>query len=167
MQEGIAMGEMVPGTIMIVTQFLGFVTAYRDPGALPPLVAGALGGLLATWMTFTPCFLIILVIAPFIEGLRSSTLLNSTLYSVTAAAVGMLVNLTVWFGIRTMFHQINQIQYAGLAFDAPNVATLDAWTLALFIAAAIAVLRYKVSAALTLITSSAVGMVLVASGLSG
>ncbi len=110
MQEGIAMGEMVPGTIMIVTQFLGFITAYRDPGTLPPLVAGGLGGLLATWMTFTPCFLFIMVAAPFIEGLRTSPLLNSTLHSVTAAAVGMLANLTAWFGIRTMFHHIDRVQ---------------------------------------------------------
>ena len=69
-QEGIAMGEIVPGTIMIVTQFFGFVAAYRDPGNLPPLLAGVFGGLLATWMTFIPCFLWILSIAPFIEGLR-------------------------------------------------------------------------------------------------
>ena len=164
MQEGIAMGEMVPGTIMIVTQFLGFLTAYRDPGTLPPLVAGGLGGLLATWMTFTPCFLFIMVAAPFIEGLRSSALLNSTLHSVTAAAVGMLANLTAWFGIRTMFHSIDQVDYAGLAFDLPHVASFDLWALALFIAAALAVLRFKFSAAVTLVTFSAIGIVLTASG---
>jgi chromate transporter len=73
MQDAIAMGEMVLGTIMIVTQFLGFITAYRDPGTLPPLFAGALGGLLATWMTFAPCFLMILVVAPYTEGLRGRT----------------------------------------------------------------------------------------------
>ncbi len=166
MQEGIAMGEMVPGTIMIVTQFLGFITAYRDPGTLPPLVAGGLGGLLATWMTFTPCFLFIMVAAPFIEGLRTSPLLNSTLHSVTAAAVGMLANLTAWFGIRTMFHHIDRVSYAGLDFDVPHAASLDPWALALFIAAALAVLRFKFSAAITLITFSAIGIMLAAVGLT-
>jgi len=165
MQEGIAMGEMVPGTIMIVTQFLGFVTAYRDPGSLPPLVAGSLGGLLATWMTFVPCFLFIMVAAPFIDGLRSSRLLNSTLYSITAAAVGMLVNLTVWFGIRTMFHHIDQVSYAGLTFDVPHVTSLDGWALALFGAAALAVLRYKFSAAITLLTFSVIGVLLAGLGI--
>ncbi|HUZ33880.1 MAG TPA: chromate transporter [Xanthobacteraceae bacterium] len=166
MQAGIAMGEMVPGTIMIVSQFLGFITAYRDPGTLPPLLAGGLGGLLATWMTFTPCFLFIMVTAPFIDGLRSSALLNSTLHSVTAAAVGMLANLAAWFGIRTMFHHIHQVDYAGLAFDLPDVTSYDLWALALFIAAALAVLRFKLSPAVTLVTFSIVGIVLTAMGVA-
>ncbi|MDE1972929.1 MAG: chromate transporter [Hyphomicrobiales bacterium] len=164
MQAGIAMGEMVPGTIMIVSQFIGFVTAYRDPGTLPPLLAGAFGGLLATWMTFTPCFLFIMVTAPFIDGLRSSALLNSTLRSVTAAAVGMLANLAAWFGIRTMFHHIDQVDYAGLAFDLPDGTSYDLWALVLFIAAALAVFRFKLSPAVTLVTFCIVGIVLTAIG---
>lgn len=167
MQEGIAMGEMVPGTIMIVTQFLGSIAAYRDPGALPPLVAGALGGLLATWMTFCPCFLWIMLVAPFIEGLRRNALLNSTLQAVTAAAVGMILNLSVWFGIRTLFHGVEAVRYAGLQFDLPNLAGIDVWALALFACAAIAVLRFKIGAAATLIGSSAVGMILLLFGVTG
>ena len=167
MQEGIAMGEMVPGTIMIVTQFLGFIIAYRDPGLLPPLLAGTFGGLLATWMTVAPCFLWIIVIAPFIEGLRENAFLNGPLRAVTAAAVGMIVNLSVWFGIRTLFHDIEPVRYAWLAFDMPNVASLDPWALALFIPAAIAVLRFKISAAVTLIVSSAIGTLLLYLGLTG
>jgi chromate transporter len=166
MQDAIAMGEMVPGTIMIVTQFLGFMTAYRDPGTLPPLLAGGLGGLLATWMTFAPCFLMIMVVAPYIEGLRSRTFLNSTLRSVTAAAVGMLVSLSVWFAIRTMFHHIEQVHNAGFTFDMPNVATLDPWALVLFIVAAISLLRFKFSPAVTLVTSAAIGAILLAVGLA-
>lgn len=167
MQAGIAMGEMVPGTIMIVTQFLGFITAYRDPGTLPPLLAGGLGGLLASWMTFAPCFLFILAFAPFIEGLRNNAFLNSLLHSVMAAAIGIIINLTVWFGIRTLFHQIEQVRYAWLAFDMPIAASLDPWALALFIFAAIAVLRFKFSAAATLVASSAVGVMLLLFGLTG
>lgn len=167
MQEGIAMGEMVPGTIMIVTQFLGSIAAYRDPGSLPPLVAGALGGLLATWMTFCPCFLWIMLVAPFIEGLRRNVLLNSTLQAVTAAAVGMILNLSVWFGIRTLFHSVETVHHGWLKFDLPTFASVDFWTLALFVCAAIAVLRFKVGTAPTLIGSAAVGVLLLLFGVTG
>jgi len=159
-QEGIAMGEMVPGTIMIVTQFLGSVAAFRDPGQLPPLVAGALGGLLATWMTMCPCFLWIMAIAPFLESLRRNTFLNSTMQAVTAAAVGMILNLSVWFGLRTLFQHVEHIHFSHFRFDFPNIATMDFWGLALFACAALAVFRFKIGTAATLIGSSAVGVAL-------
>ena len=166
-QEGIAMGEIVPGTIMIVTQFFGFIAAYRDPGLLPPLLAGVCGGLLATWMTFIPCFLWILTIAPFIEGLRRNAVLNNALQAVTAAAVGVILNLTVWFGIRTLFHIVQPVQHGGLAFDMPNFMSFDPLALVLFISAAIAVFRFKISAAMTLVGSSVVGGVFLLLGLAG
>jgi len=166
MQEGIAMGEMVPGTIMIVTQFLGFIAAYRDAGALPPLVAGVLGGLLATWATFAPCFLWIFVVAPFIENFRDNSLLDGPLRAVTAAAVGMIVNLSVWFGIRTLFHTVGAVHYGWLSFDLPSIASLDLPSLALFAAAAIAVLRFRFTAIATLAASCAIGMILLFFGLT-
>src|SRR5262249_40871755 len=86
MQDGIGPGELVPGAIMIVPRFAGFLAAYRDPGIWPPLLAGTLGGLIATWVTFMPCFLWIFGVAPFIEGLRSNAFLNAALRAVTAAA---------------------------------------------------------------------------------
>lgn len=159
-QEGIAMGEMVPGTIMIVTQFLGSVAAFRHPGELPPLIAGALGGLLATWMTLCPCFLWIMLIAPFLEGLRRNAFLNSTMQAVTAAAVGMILNLSVWFGLRTLFNHVEHIHFSYFRFDFPNVATIDFWGLALFLCALLAVFRFKIGTAATLIGSSAVGVAL-------
>jgi chromate transporter len=166
MQEGIAMGEMVPGTIVIVTQFVGFIAAFRDPGTLPPLLAGTFGGLLASWMAFCPCFLWILVMAPFIEGLRRNVLLNCTLQAVTAAAVGMILNLSVWFGLRTLFHHIDHIRYTHFRVDIPAPTSIDPWALALFACAAIAVLRFKTSAAATLVVSCAVGMVLLLAGIT-
>lgn len=167
MREGIAMGEMVPGTIIIVTQFVGFIAAFRDPGSLPPLLAGTLGALLASWMTFCPCFLWILAMAPFIERLRRNTLLNSTLQAVTAAAVGMILNLSVWFGLRTLFHHIDRIRDPHFSVDIPDLTSIDPWALALFACAAIALLRFRVSAAATLFVSSAIGLVLLLAGVSG
>jgi len=166
MQEGIAMGEMVPGTIMIVTQFLGFIAAYRDAGLLPPLLAGVFGGLLATWATFAPCFLWIFVVAPFIEDLRDNVLLDGPLRAVTAAAVGMIVNLSVWFGIRTLFHTVDAVHYGWFDFDLPRVASLDLPALALFAAAAIAVLRLKFTAIATLAASCLAGIILLFFGLT-
>jgi chromate transporter len=166
MQDGIAMGEMVPGTIIIVTQFVGFIAAFRDAGALPPLLAGVFGGLLATWMTFCPCFLWIMLVAPFIEGLRRNALLNSTLQAVTAAAVGMILNLSVWFGLRTLFDQIERIRYAPFRLDLPVFSSVNLWASALFVCAAIAVLRFRASAVATLLASSAVGILLLLAGLT-
>ncbi len=166
-QEGIAMGEMVPGTIMIVTQFFGFMAAYRDPGTLSPLAAGTCGGLLATWMTFCPCFLFIMVVAPFIEGLRRNVLLNSALQAVTAGAVGMILNLSVWFGLRTLFTDVQQVHYWRLKFDLPEFASADLWALLLFVCAALAMLKFKVGTVQTLLASSAAGVLLVVSGLAG
>jgi chromate transporter len=165
-QDGIAMGEMVPGTIMIVTQFLGSLAAYRDPGALPPLLAGALGGLLATWMTFCPCFLFITAVAPYIEGMRRHALLSSTLQAVTAAAIGMILNLSVWFGIRTMFRHIERGRWLGFEFDMPDLSSAHWWSVALFAGAAIAILRFKVGTVKTLAVASALGIVLFMCGVS-
>jgi len=165
-QEGIAMGEMVPGTIMIVTQFLGSVAAFRHPGELPPLIAGLFGGLLATWMTMCPCFLWIMLIAPFLEGLRRNTFLNSTMQAVTAAAVGMILNLSVWFGLRTLFAQIERIHFSYFRFEFPVFTTIDFWAVTLFLCAMLAVFRFKIGTAATLIGSSAVGIALVMLGLA-
>lgn len=167
MQAGIAMGEMVPGTIMIVTQFLGFIAAYRNPGPLLPLVAGAFGGLLATWMTFCPCFLWISLIAPFIEGLRRNAFLSNTLQAVTAAAVGMILNLSAWFGIRTLFHHVRHVEFAFVRFDSPIFSTFDWWALGLFICAAIVIFRFKIGAPATLLVSCAVGITLYLFGITG
>jgi len=167
MQAAIAMGEMVPGTIMIVTEFVGYIAAYRHPGSLPPLLAAALGGLLATWMTFCPCFLWISLVAPFIEWLRRNAFLSNSLQAVTAAAVGMILNLSVWFGIRTLFGHVRHVQFGFLRFDSPIFASFDLWALALFICSAIAILRFRIGAPITLAASCGVGIALYLLGITG
>ncbi len=105
-------------------------------------------------------------IAPFIEGLRRKTILSNALQAVTAAAVGVIFNLTVWFGIRTLFRVVQPVQYGHLNFDGPDFASFDPWALALFVCAAIAVFRFKVSAAMTLVGSSSAGILLIWVGLA-
>ncbi len=167
MQAAVAMGEMVPGTIMIVTEFVGFIAAYRHPGTLPPLFAAILGGVLATWMTFCPCFLWISLVAPFIEWLRRNAFLNNSLQAVTAAAVGMILNLSAWFGIRTLFEHVRHVDFSFVRFDSPIFSSFDVFALVLFICAAIAIFRFKIGAPLTLLVSCTVGIALYLFGITG
>jgi chromate transporter len=101
MLDGLGMAETTPGPLIMVVQFVGFMAAYRDPGTLPPLLAGTLGGLLATWATFVPCFLWIGLGAPFIERLRDNKPLGGALAGITAAVVGVILNLAIWFALHT------------------------------------------------------------------
>ena len=105
MLDGLGMAETTPGPLIMVLQFVGFMAAYRDPGALSPMVAATLGGLLATWVTFIPCFLWIFLGAPYIETLRGNKGLAGALSAITAAVVGVILNLSIWFGLHTLFRQ--------------------------------------------------------------
>jgi chromate transporter len=160
MLDGLGMAETTPGPLIMVLQFVGFMAAYRDPGTLSPMVAGTLGGLLATWVTFTPCFLWIFLGAPFIEKLRGNKALNATLTAITAAVVGVVLNLAVWFAIHTIFRQVTQVRLLPLSFDAPVLSSVDPWALLLSLAAAIAIFRFKVGMIPTLAGCCAAGIVL-------
>src|SRR3982075_3756284 len=104
MLDGLGMAETTPGPLIMVLQFVGFMAAYRDPGSLSPMLAATLGGLLATWVTFTPCFLWIFVGAPYIEKLRGNKGLAGALGAITAAVVGVILNLSIWFALHTLFN---------------------------------------------------------------
>jgi chromate transporter len=127
-------------------------------------VAGVLGGLLATWVTFTPCFLWIFLGAPFIEKLRDNKAVNGALTAITAAVCGVILNLAVWFAVHTVFRQVVPVRTAGLAFDAPVPASVDIWALALAVAAAVAIFRFKVGMLTTLAACCAAGIVLHVAG---
>jgi chromate transporter len=144
MLDGLGMAETTPGPLIMVLQFVGFMAAFRDPGGLSPMLAGTLGGLLATWVTFTPCFLWIFFGAPFIETLRGNKALSAALSAITAAVVGVVLNLAIWFAIHTIFRQTIPVRAFPLSFDAPNPASVDPWALLLSLAAAIAIFRFKV-----------------------
>lgn len=160
MLDGLGMAETTPGPLIMVTQFVGFMAAYRDPGTLNPILAGTLGGLLTTWVTFTPCFLWIFLGAPFIEGLRGNKALSGALSAITAAVVGVILNLAVWFALHTWFREGVPVHAAGLSFDVPVPSSLDPWALALSAAAVLAIFRFKVGMIPTLLACAAAGVVL-------
>ncbi|MFN7955605.1 MAG: chromate efflux transporter [bacterium] len=103
MIDGLALAETTPGPLIMVVQFVGFLAAFHHPGTLAPVVAGTLGALITTWVTFLPCFLWIFAGAPHIERLRQVRSLRNALTAVTAAVVGVVLNLAVWFGVHTIF----------------------------------------------------------------
>jgi len=159
MLDGLGMAETTPGPLIMVLQFVGFMAAYRDPGALSPMLAGTLGGLLATWVTFTPCFLWIFLGAPFIEVIRGNKALNGALSAITAAVVGVVLNLAIWFAIHTVFHDTFPVRWFPFSFDAPRFASIDPWAFALSAAAVLAIFRFKVGMIPTLAACCAAGIV--------
>ncbi len=164
MLDGLGMAETTPGPLIMVLQFVGFMAAFRDPGALSPMLAGTLGGLLATWVTFTPCFLWIFLGAPFIETMRGNKALAGALSAITAAVVGVILNLAIWFAIHTVFRETFPVRSAGLSFEAPVLASVDPWALALAVSAAIAIFRFNAGMLQTLTACASVGVLLYLSG---
>ncbi len=160
MLDGLGMAETTPGPLIMVLQFVGFMAAFRDPGALAPMVAGTLGGLLATWVTFTPCFLWIFLGAPFVERLRGNAAIAATLSAISAAVVGVIMNLAIWFAIHTVFHAAVPFRDFGLRVDLPVPSSVDPWALALAIAAMAAIFRFKLGMIRTLLACSMAGIAL-------
>jgi chromate transporter len=164
MLDGLGMAETTPGPLIMVVQFVGFMAAYRNPGSLPPMLAGTLGGLLATWTTFVPCFLWIGLGAPFIERLRSNEPLNGALAGITAAVVGVILNLAIWFALHTWFRETVPLQGYGFAFDVPELASVNPWAIGLSATALVAIFRFKTGVIQTLAACSAAGILLYLSG---
>jgi chromate transporter len=164
MLDGLGMAETTPGPLIMVLQFVGFMAAARDPGSLSPLVAGTLGGLLATWVTFTPCFLWIFLGAPYIESLRGNKALTGALSAITAAVVGVILNLAIWFGIHTLFAAVHPADAGPVRFDAPVLDSIRWWPAVLAAAAALAIFRFKAGMIPVLLASSLAGLALYAVG---
>jgi chromate transporter len=165
MLDGLGMAETTPGPLIMVLQFVGFMAAFREAGPLHPLLAGTLGGLLATWVTFAPCFLWIFLGAPYIEILRGNRALSGALSAITAAVVGVILNLAIWFGIHTIFRDIRPVEWGLLDFDAPLWGSVDLWALLLSGAAAVAMFRFKIGMLPTLAATSIIGIVLYWAGM--
>lgn len=162
MIDGLGLAETTPGPLIMVLQFVGFLAAYRAPGALDPVLAGTLGALLTTWVTFAPCFLWIFLGAPYVEALRGNRVISSALSAITAAVVGVIMNLALWFALHVVFRRVETIDLFGIGFgpDIPVLSSID-WRAAFLSAAAmIAMLRFKAGMIPTLAACAVAGLAL-------
>ncbi|PNG26913.1 chromate efflux transporter [Methylocella silvestris] len=160
MVDGLGLAETTPGPLVMVLQFVGFLAAYRAPGALAPLLAGALGALLTSWVTFAPCFLWIFLGGPYVEALRDNKRISAALSAITAAVVGVIMNLALWFALHVVFREAWRFDFHGISPDLPVIASID-WRAALLSAAAmVAMLRFKIGMAPTLLACAVGGAVL-------
>ncbi|MEV5023013.1 chromate efflux transporter [Sphingobium sp. LMA1-1-1.1] len=157
MLNGLGLAETTPGPLIMVTQFVGFLAAFREASGLPPLLAATLGAILTTWVTFVPCFLWIFAGAPFVERLRGNRALSSALTAITAAVVGVIMNLAIWFAIHTLFTQVRTVGGVGGGFDVPVLSSLNVPALLLAMAAALAVFRLKIGMIPVLLASAVLG----------
>jgi chromate transporter len=123
-------------------------------------VAGTLGGLLTTWVTFTPCFLWIFLGAPFIERLRGNIVLTAALTAITAAVVGVILNLAVWFGLHVIFDEVRTVTSYGLEIDLPVWSTLNLAAAGLVLAAFVAVFRFRIGTLTVLSACAVAGVIL-------
>jgi chromate transporter len=159
MLSGLALAETTPGPLILVVQFVGFLAGYRDPGALAPMLAGAIAGTLAVWVTFVPSFLWIFLGAPYVERLQNNRALNGALKAITAAVVGVIANLAVWFGLQVIFEKIAFVDRFGLRVPIADLGTIDAVAAGIAVASIAAQVRYKVGMIPTLVGAAAIGIV--------
>ena len=124
MVRGLALAESTPGPLIMVVQFVAFLGAYHHPGGLNPWVAGVLASVLTTWVTFVPCFLFIFLGAPYVERLRGNQSLSAALTGITAAVVGVIANLAVYFAVHTLFGQSRVVAWGPVRLDLPVLETL-------------------------------------------
>ncbi|MBC2835914.1 chromate efflux transporter [Paragemmobacter straminiformis] len=160
MIDGLGMAETTPGPLIMVLQFVGFMGAFRDAGWSSPLLAGTLGGLLATWVTFAPCFAWIFLGAPFMEGLRRNTALAAALTAVTAAVVGVILNLALWFAIHVLWTATARVTAGPLSLELPVLSSTNWPAAALSALALTAVFRFKLGTATVLAGAAAAGLAL-------
>ena len=158
MLDGLGMAETTPGPLIMVTQFVGFMGAFRQATGMDPMLAGTLGGLLTTWVTFMPCFLWIFLGAPYIEALRGNRALTGALSAITAAVVGVILNLAIWFALHTLFDEVRELRTHGLRLDVPVPGSLDLSALLLTVAALVAVFRFRLGPVPVILGAAAVGL---------
>jgi chromate transporter len=164
MVRGLALAESTPGPLIMVVQFVAFVGAYRDPGSLDPWVAAVLGALLTTWVTFVPCFVFIFLGAPYVERLRGNRNLSAALTGITAAVVGVIANLALYFALHTLFGATEQASWGWLTVEWPVLGTVRWVSLAIGVVASLMIFRWRWSVLRTLGSCALLGLV---AGLAG
>lgn len=158
MVAGLGLAESTPGPLIMVTEFVGFVGAYQNPGGLDPVLAGVLGGIVVTWATFAPCFLWIFLGAPFIEHLRSNRRLTAALSAITAAIVGVVLNLAVWFGIHTLFGQVRDVNVFGGPVPVPVWSSLEWFAASIAVVSFVGIWRFSWNVVPVVLASALAGL---------
>jgi len=165
MVKGLALAETTPGPLIMVVQFVAFLGAYRAPGDLDPWLAAAIGALLATWVTFVPSFVLVFLGAPYVERLRSNRALATALAGVTAAVVGVIANLALYFAVHTLFDRVGELRWGPVQLDWPDVTTLRPVSVVIALAAALLLFRLRWSVLRTLGVCAVLGLLAAAAGL--
>ncbi len=158
MLDGLGLAETTPGPLIMVVQFVGFMGAFRHPGGLAPVTAGVLGSIVTVWVTFVPCFLWIFVGAPYIEALRGYRPLHAALSTITAAVVGVILNLSIWFGLHVVFRHLHEVTYGPVHLLVPELGSIDGGAATIAAIAMVAMLRFKVGLPKTLLGSAVLGV---------
>ncbi|WP_328472743.1 chromate efflux transporter [Actinoplanes sp. NBC_00393] len=167
MVRGLALAETTPGPLIMVVQFVAFLGAFHNPGALSPWVAGVVASLLTTWVTFVPCFLFILLGAPYVERLRGNHALSAALTGITAAVVGVIANLGLYFAMHTLFSSTQTITAGPLNLQLPQLDTIRWTPVAIAIIAAALIFKAKWSVLRVLGVCAVLGLLAGLAGLPG
>jgi chromate transporter len=157
MLDGLGLAETTNGPLILVTEFVGFLAAYRFGGG-PPMLMGLMGALVALWATFAPCFLWIFAGAPYVERLQRAPRLKGALAGVTAAVVGVILNLSIWFALHVFFATVTPTTWGPLTLWVPDLATLDWRIVALSIVSGVALLRFHIGLAWTLLLAGGLAL---------
>jgi chromate transporter len=165
MLDGLGLAETTPGPLVLVLEFVGFIAGWRGQTGLAPLLGGAVGALIAVWFTFAPCFFWIFLGAPFLERLGGARAVNAGLAAVTAAVVGVVANLALWFSVHVVFREVGEARVGPLRVAAPDPMTLDLAALALVALAAAAIFRARFGLVPALGFAALAGAALDAAGL--
>jgi chromate transporter len=160
MLDGLALAETTPGPLILVLVYVGFLAGFRNPGGVAPLAGGLIGASLTTWVTFVPCFLWIFLGAPYVEAIGRNKTLSGALAAITAAVVGVILNLAIWFSLHTLFHGVGVVHLGPLALAWPNWASLDPWALALSGIAGVALFGLRLGMIATLALCAGLGLAL-------
>ncbi len=164
MLDGLGMAETTPGPLIMVVQFVGYLAAFREASGLPPLWAGVVGSLVVTWVTFVPCFLWIFLGAPYVERLRGMPALAAALSAITAAVVGVILNLVAWFGLHVLFARVDELRWGPVRLLVPDPGTMSVASALIAAGAFVAMLRLRWGMAPTLLAGTAAGAAWVLAG---
>jgi putative chromate ion transporter len=166
MLDGLALAETTPGPLVLVLSYVGYLVGFRTVPGLDPVVAGIIGALLTAWATFVPSFIWIFAGAPYIERLRGNIAISAALSAITAAVVGVILNLAIWFGLHVLFAKVDRIAFlpSWQGAGAPGIwwpqpASLDVAALALFALSAFLLLRVRLGMVKVLSLCAAAGLV--------